>query len=145
MSVKLAPTLGHIGPRWATAGPRSSTFRPRYANGNAFVHVQEEAPTSPAAHETAAVSAARRPVARSAVGAEHSRSRVVRTVIGTLVDVDQVFSGGQVVAAVLDLQLAAFVDLDFGGAVVFVFQVVADLVAIQTQSQNGHCTSECVC
>lgn len=93
---------------------------------------------SPAAHEVAAVGRSRRPVADAPLGAPGSGQLVGHAVVGRLVDVHQVLGRGQVVAGVADLQLAAVVDLDLGGAVVLVLQVVADLAEGRQLLPAGH-------
>ena len=84
--------------------------------------------TSATAHQTAAISAARRFVTGAAERARDAFACVVRTVIRRLIHVHQVFGRGQVVTTVLNLQLAAFVYLDFGRAVVLIFEKISNLL-----------------
>lgn len=93
---------------------------------------------SPATHEVAAVRRGRRPVADPPLSAPGAGQLVGHAVVGRLVDVHQVLGRGQVVAGVSDLQFAAVVDLDFGGAVVLVLQVVSDFAEGRQLLPAGH-------
>lgn len=82
---------------------------------------------SAAAHQIASIGAGRCPVAVSALCAIGAGFVVQFTVVGRVVDVEQILGSGPGVPGVADLQLRPLVQSHLGGAVVLVFEEVADL------------------